>query len=212
MNSVPASTALDHTTAAVLLRATTRADLQARVIGLLPPEGILDLLRGEYDLAVGVPDILVEAFLDRLEDAAPPAVHAAPEVVLVDTAVEVVETVSGASPAITEAVPVDVAVPSPAKPETPKAPRYDAQAAANRIEQSVGPRPQAAGVRREWSQRLDQEIADELWKIRITYGSSFHSTNARFRQLCIAIESRTREKIDRVAIKALADAAPASSP
>ncbi len=53
---------------------------------------------------------------------------------------------------------------------------------------------------------MEQEIADELRKLRAICGSAPRSTEARFRHLCVSIESRTRGKIDRAAVKAMADA------
>ncbi|TWA52125.1 hypothetical protein FBZ84_14020 [Azospirillum baldaniorum] len=192
--------ALDARTAALLLAATKRTDLQGRVIGHLGYQGILDLLASD-SLQHGIGDLLVEAFLDRLEGASPTAVQAVPATVPED-AEEVEEAV--------------LTPPAPMAPQTsqsssmPKAPEpsahYDATAAANRIEQAVGPRPQATGARREWSRRLEQEIADELRKLRAVYGPDPRSTDARFRHLCVSIESRTRGKIDRAAVKIMADA------
>ncbi|MFP5515045.1 MAG: hypothetical protein ACLGJC_18405 [Alphaproteobacteria bacterium] len=212
MSSLSTATTIDQTSAAVLLKATTRPDLQARVIGLLPQPAILDLLAGGSDLPAGLPDMLVEAFLDRLEDAVQPTVPAVPETASEHMAEEVLDTVPTTSPGITETVPVDAVVQKSADPETPNSPRYSAQAAAHRIGQSVGPRPQSMADRREWCRRLERETADELRKLRAVYGPDPRSTDTRFRQLCVSIESQTRGKIDRAAIKALADAAPVSSP
>lgn len=191
-------TALDASTAVLLLAATKRADLQGRVIVHLGHQGILDLLASD-SLQDGIGDMLVEAFLDRLEGASLTAVQAAPA--MMPEGPEEVE----------EAV---VIPPSPMAPQTsrssslPKAPEpsahYDATAAANRIEQAVGSRPQVAGARRECSQRLEQEIGEELRKLRAVYGPDPRSTNTRFKNLCDLIERRTREKIDRAAVKAMA--------
>lgn len=199
--------ALDASTAALLLAGTKRADLRSRVIGHLGRQGIFDLLAGDT-LQHGIGDMLVETFLDWLEGPSPAAVRAAPatvpkEAVEVEKALEADEIVE-----VQETV---VAPPAPHTSMTSSVPdalpaHYDATAAANRIEQFVGQRPRAAGAQREWSRRLEQEIADELRKLRAVYGPDPRSTNTRFKNLCVSIESRTRTKIDRAAVKARADA------
>ena len=189
--------ALDARTAALLLAATKRADLQGRVIGHIGHQGILDLLAGD-SLQHGIGDMLVEAFLDRLEGPSPAAVQAAPATVPED-----VEEAVSTPPA--PMVPQTTQTPMPKVPTSLA--HYDAMAAASRIEQTVGPRPQAAGARLEWSKRLNEEVASELRKLRTVYGSDPRSTNARFNKLCGLISVKTRVKqIDRKAIKAIADA------
>ncbi|GLR81401.1 hypothetical protein HUE56_15085 [Azospirillum oryzae] len=201
--------ALDASTAALLLAGTKRADLRSRVIGHLGRQGILDLLAGDT-LQHGIGDMLVETFLDRLEGPSPAAVRAAPAAVP-EEAVEVEKALEA-----DEIVEVQETVVAPPAPHTfltslasDAIPAYyDAMAAANRIRQSVGQQPRAAGARREWSRQLEKEITDELRKLRAMYGPDPRSTNTRFRNLCDLIEGKTRGKIDRAAVKSMADTPP----